>query len=138
MTRLFTVDEANALLPELERRLHMLQRLYCEAKAGYVELKQLKAVGKKPDGTLIMDYDFRVARRRFERLVRRINRDVKGISGLGCQVKHVELGLIDFPARIGGERVLLCWRLGEPAVAYYHGEQDGYAGRRPVPGPVRR
>lgn len=131
--RLFTADEANALLPYLEHELHQLQRLYREAKGKYVELKQLKAVGTRPDGQLIMAYDFRLTRREFERLVERINAAVERINALGCQLKHIELGLVDFPALLHGRPVLLCWRLGEPMVAHYHEAHEGYRGRRPLP-----
>jgi hypothetical protein len=58
---------------------------------------------------------------------------VRAIQQLGAQVKDLDTGLIDFPARRGDEDVLLCWRLGEPDVAYWHGPEDGFAGRRPLP-----
>ncbi|HEX6988555.1 MAG TPA: DUF2203 domain-containing protein [Bacillota bacterium] len=131
--RLFTVDEANALLPRLERDLTQLQALYRTAKEKYVELKQLKAVGTRPDGRLIMAHDFAQARRDFDRLVRQINRAIDRIHRLGVQVKHIELGLVDFPARVAGREVLLCWRMGEPAVTHYHGADEGYRGRKPLP-----
>jgi hypothetical protein len=58
---------------------------------------------------------------------------VRGIQELGAQVKDLDTGLIDFPARNRDEDVLLCWQLGEPEVAYWHGPDDGFAGRRPLP-----
>jgi hypothetical protein len=58
---------------------------------------------------------------------------VRRIQGLGAQVKDLDTGLVDFPARRGDEEVLLCWRLGEPEVAYWHGLEDGFAGRQPLP-----
>jgi hypothetical protein len=58
---------------------------------------------------------------------------VRSIQRLGAEVKDLDAGLVDFPARRGEEDVLLCWRLGEPEVAFWHGLEDGFAGRRPLP-----
>lgn len=131
--RYFTVHEANALLPQLERQLEQLQSLYRKARQKFLELQRLRAVGHRDDGTLIMQYDYRLARRDYQDLVERIHRILDDIHALGCEVKHIEEGLVDFPARIRGREVYLCWQLGEPAVSFYHGVQEGYAGRKPIP-----
>jgi hypothetical protein len=56
------------------------------------------------------------------------------LEEVGVQVKDLDEGLIDFPARHpGGDTVLLCWRLGEGDVAYWHGLEEGFAGRKPLP-----
>ena len=51
---------------------------------------------------------------------------------LGVQLKDSRLGLVDFPSEIGGRTVLLCWRLGEPEVQFWHEVNAGYAGRQPL------
>ena len=51
----------------------------------------------------------------------------------GAEVKDLDEGLIDFPALRGGETVLLCWKLGEGEIEYWHRVEDGFAGRRPLP-----
>jgi hypothetical protein len=61
-----------------------------------------------------------------------VARCVNGIHGLGAQVKDADEGLVDFPALRDDEEVLLCWKLGEDEVAFWHGLEDGFAGRRPV------
>jgi len=58
---------------------------------------------------------------------------VEEIEALGAEVKDLELGLVDFPAERDGETVLLCWRVGEDEIAYWHGLEEGFAGRRPLP-----
>ena len=58
---------------------------------------------------------------------------VNRIHGLGAQVKDADDGLVDFPALREGEEVLLCWKLGEDEVAYWHGVDEGFAGRKPLP-----
>ena len=57
------------------------------------------------------------------------------LEHLGCFYKdwNFEIGLVDFPAIIEGEEALLCWRSDEPEILWYHGIEDGYAGRRPLP-----
>jgi hypothetical protein len=57
---------------------------------------------------------------------------VEELQSLGLLVKDLDEGLVDFPSRIGDEEVLLCWRLGEPEVAFWHGLDDGFAGRKPL------
>ncbi|ADU51771.1 Protein of unknown function DUF2203 [Thermaerobacter marianensis DSM 12885] len=131
--KFFTPDEATALLPVIRQRLLRLRRLYQKARQSYREMEQIKAVGYKPDGTLIMSYDYKLARQALRAAIEEANQLLAEIHGLGCLVKDVDLGLVDFPARINGEPVLLCWRLGEPRVAYYHGEHEGFRGRKPLP-----
>jgi hypothetical protein len=60
-------------------------------------------------------------------------RCVSDLQELGLLVKDLDEGLVDFPALRGDEEVLLCWRLGEDEVAYWHSTADGFAGRRPLP-----
>lgn len=130
----FTPEEATALLPEIRQRLIRLRRLYQKARQCYREMEQIKAVGKKPDGTLIMAYDYQLARQSLRQAIEQANQLLAEIHRFGCLVKDVDLGLVDFPSLINGEPVLLCWRLGEPRVAHYHGEHEGFRGRKPIPG----
>jgi hypothetical protein len=62
-----------------------------------------------------------------------IARCVNRIHGLGAIVKDLDEGLVDFPARHGSENVLLCWKLGEDEAAHWHGLDEGFAGRKPLP-----
>jgi hypothetical protein len=50
----------------------------------------------------------------------------------GCLVKDLDTGLVDFPTLFRGQEVYLCWKLGEPAIRFWHGVQEGFAGRKPV------
>src|SRR6185436_20630855 len=70
--------------------------------------------------------------REIERGIRNLNEELERI---GCSYKDwgFDAGLIDFPARIGGAEVLLCWRSDEPQVAWYHAPEAGFAGRTPIP-----
>jgi hypothetical protein len=54
------------------------------------------------------------------------------IHSTGCLVKDLDVGLLDFPARINNEDVYLCWRLGEDRIRFYHRQDEGFAGRKPI------
>jgi hypothetical protein len=54
------------------------------------------------------------------------------IEDLGGHFKGLDLGLVDFPAKLGGEIVELCWQYGEKEIAFYHRRDEGFAGRRPL------
>lgn len=128
--RYFRLAEVNAMLPTLRTLIVQLRALVEEARSLHRELRLIKAVGHHADGTLIMAPDYRIARERFEATVQEANDIIDSIERTGCMLRSVDLGLVDFPAVINGEEVLLCWRMGEPEVMYYHGWGDGYAGRR--------
>ena len=68
-----------------------------------------------------------------DRQARALARAVDDIVELGVEVKDLDEGLVDFPARREGEDVLLCWRLGEDEVGFWHSLEDGFAGRKPLP-----
>lgn len=126
--RLFTVNEANALLPTvrplIERVRENIQGLKSKS-ASVVRDEQLD-----PEAADFMDR----LRNNSEiaRLVAEVKDWVEQIQSYGCICKGVEQGLIDFPCMLGAEVVFLCWQLGEPAVSHWHRIEEGFAGRRPL------
>jgi hypothetical protein len=126
--RLFTVNEADALLPTvrplMERILENIRRLKSKTEA-VIRDEQLD-----PEATDLMD---RLQKNgEFARLVKEIKDWVEEIHSHGCACKGVEQGLIDFPCMLGAEVVFLCWQLGEAHVSHWHRIEDGFAGRRPL------
>jgi hypothetical protein len=132
-SRRFTIDEANQLLMELRSELEQLKRMQQAARVKYEEMRDIREVGYKSDGNLIMLSDYQETKREFDTIVEQANQVLGEINQRGCRVTDVETGLIDFPAEIDGSAVYLCWQKDEPAVAYYHGLEEGFAGRRPLP-----
>jgi hypothetical protein len=127
-TRLFTVNEANALLPVLrplvENVLETLRRLKAKT-ATVIRDEQLD-----PDAPQLMQ---RLQENsEIARFVGEIKGLVEEINSYGCMCKGVEQGLLDFPCMFGSEVVFLCWQYGEPSVSHWHRIEDGYAGRRPL------
>ena len=126
--RLFTVDEANALLPAVraltERIQKNIQRLKSQSQTVMRD-EQLD-----PGAADFMD---RLQENsEIARLVAEVKDGVKQIESYGCICKGAEQGLIDFPCLLGTEVVFLCWQQGEPTVSYWHGIEAGFAGRRPL------
>ena len=130
----FTPDEANGALPvvrPLVERLVEERRSYLELGAELEEVQSLVAGnGGSLDPGRVGELQEAVAR-----AAAQLAAIVGEINELGVQVKDLDRGLVDFPAHHpeDGATVLLCWELGEPDVAFWHGLEDGFAGRKPPP-----
>ena len=124
--RLFTVEEANRLLPAvrplIENILENLRRLRSKSET-VIRSEQLDP--EAPDLMQRLRRDEEIAR-----LVGQIKGWVEEIQSHGCVCKGIEQGLVDFPCLLGSEVVFLCWQYGEPGVNHWHGIEDGFAGRR--------
>jgi hypothetical protein len=130
--RHFTPAEANAALAEvrpLVERLVAQRRAHVEALARQEELEHKI----KGNGGGIPPAELAAAAADVDAIARRLAKLVDEIGARGAQVKDLDEGLIDFPALRRGETVLLCWRLGEEEITHWHGVEDGFAGRRPLP-----
>lgn len=70
-----------------------------------------------------------------EQLASRIDSYINELEQIGCSYKdwNFQIGLVDFPSIIDGEEVLLCWRSDEEDIRFYHGSDEGYASRKPIP-----
>ncbi len=130
---MFTVEEANDLLPELEMAFGHLGRLRGEA-SGLVEAlgggdRAMEVLsGGEPGPGLA------AVAARFREIVEEINEVVEQVNGLGCLVKDIDSGLVDFHGEREGEPVFLCWQFGEPVVAHWHPIDGGFASRQPIEG----
>ncbi len=67
-----------------------------------------------------------------EKIAEQLSRTVDEIQETGCVVKDLDTGLVDFPSLRRGEKVYLCWKLGEERIGYWHGIEEGFAGRKPL------
>ena len=127
--RTFTPAEANSALaqvrPVAERMVAVRERLR-ELEREQRELVQ--TIAGNGSGFAVND----ARRGDFDALVKELEGCVEELERLGVVVKDVDLGLVDFPALREGEEVLLCWHVGEERIEYWHGLEEGYAGRKPV------
>jgi hypothetical protein len=127
--RNFTLEEANAALAQVRPLAEQIvERRHALARALEV-LEQMRARVAGNGGNL-SPLDIDEAQNAATAEAAEIARCVQEITGLGAQVKDLELGLIDFPARRDDEEILLCWRVGEEEIAYWHGVDEGFAGRK--------
>ncbi len=124
--RLYTIDEVNELIPRLEIILARMQRRGLELRAALDDFG-----GESTDPELTMGT---LLERRPELLpaVREMESLLRDIESAGGEFKGLDLGLVDFPAELNGERVLLCWQYGEKEVAFFHDPRSGFSGRRPL------
>ena len=125
--QLYTVDRANRTLPLVRRIVEDIVREHERWQDAIARLDLLMATNTDT-------VDLRVVS--LEREAQVIARDIDAFQGeleaLDIQLKDRRLGLVDFPTELDGRRVLLCWRLGEPSVQYWHDEDAGYSGRQPL------
>jgi hypothetical protein len=131
MTRLFTPDEANAALLELRP---IAERMVAHSAAlAKAQLRQAELVTRiAGNGGDLTPGDVREAAETVAREADAIADCVRLIDEAGVQVKDLNEGLLDFPAQRDGEDVLLCWEVGEAEVAFWHGLDEGFAGRKPL------
>jgi hypothetical protein len=134
----FTLDEAQSLLPVLEsllRRAIEGKRLAEEAESGLSDMARRIYIS----GGMRVDVNS-VSRLRaeMEAQVQLARESIAEIDSIGVQVKDIETGLLDFPCRLDDQVVLLCWRLGEPAIEHWHTADSGFKERQPVDERFRR
>ena len=130
--RYFTAEQANEALGEvrpLTEELVAHRRALLELQALQSSLNQRIA----GNGGNVEPQELQNVQVRLDEEVAGIARCVARIHEAGGLVKDLDVGLVDFPARRDGMEVLLCWRLGEDEVGYWHGLDEGFSGRKPLP-----
>jgi hypothetical protein len=125
--RIYTIDEANALIPQVRAVLLQLAVEQRRLDASHAEMhRQLDANG---------DPGSAAAAGRQEAEVSDIREGMRTLllhlSEMGVELRDLEMGLVDFPGEREGTAVWLCWRLADPSVAFWHPTDEGYASRRP-------
>jgi len=134
MARHYTVEEASETLAFVAPILYEAVRL----KREYDDLRSRTGEGGLESGLDPQRKPAELSLRskgdeeRIAEIREQLPQHLELITRLGIQVKDLNTGLIDFPTMRDGEEVLLCWRLGEPAIAYWHTYEEGYLGRRPI------
>jgi hypothetical protein len=129
--RIFTLAEANELLDELRPLAERLvERRHALAEAA--ESRGAIAGQIAGNGGGLEPQDLVDVHEALEREAGEIARLVEEIQSHGVLVKDLDRGLLDFPALRGDEEVLLCWQVGEDEIAYWHGTEEGFAGRKPL------
>ena len=130
--RLFTLTEAERARRELEPFL--IEAIGARKKLNELEV-ELGAVSTRIllMGGMIVPYA-KLAEKRMEHqaLAEVMKSNLERILSTGCVIKDLEVGLLDFPAIIDNEEVYLCWKLGEDRIRFYHRQDEGFSGRKPL------
>jgi hypothetical protein len=130
--RIFTLTEAESTRRELEPFL--VEAIGVRKRLNVLE-QDLSAVSTRimMMGGVLVPYA-KLAEKRMEHqsLAEVMKSNLEKILATGCVIKDLDVGLLDFPAIINNEEVYLCWKLGEDRIRYYHRQDEGYAGRKPL------
>ncbi len=137
--KLFTLTEAERTRAQVEPILiHLMEQ---RRKLGEVD-RQLTEFAHRVamlGGSLVSPASVAKLRAERDNLSATMRTSLEQIESTGCVVKDLDAGLLDFPAILNDEEVYLCWRLGEDRIRFYHGMDEGFAGRKPLdpraPGP---
>ena len=128
----FTVEQAQALLPVLKSLLKGAmdgKKLIEQIEKELQDLRHRILLS----GGLSVDVPALAARRmQREKTMQEIKDALAEVHAIGVQVKDLDIGLLDFPCVVDDEIVLLCWKLDEDKIEYWHGLEEGFKGRKPI------
>jgi len=123
--KLFSIDEANELIPEVAIKLHKIKRLYAQVDGLRADARSAAEASNLGGGM--------VGGAAYVRSLYEIGKLTTELHSDGIQLKDYSRGLIDFPCMREGRVVLLCWQLGEAEqVEWWHEIEAGFAGRQPL------
>ena len=123
----FTNDEADALIPELEKIFEAIAELTAAAELKAAGLRRRMDKGDADQAAAAIE------RSQLQFLAQGINEWMQKIIELGALPKGVSPALVDFPSRIEGREAYLCWKLGEKKISHYHPVDEGFSTRKPLP-----
>ena len=122
--RIFSIAEANSLLPQLEEMLLEIKRERKLLAKVESEVKKASDQARQDGGTTYGP--------RYIRAMEHIARNIEKIHEMGVLIKDLEKGLCDFPYLLDGRMVYLCWKLGESEIRWWHETHTGYSDRQPL------
>jgi hypothetical protein len=134
----FTLDEAQSLLPVLESLLKRAIEGKRSAEEAESHLTSLAQRIYLSGGMRVNPATVAQQRADLDSHLNKVKESIAEIDAIGVQVKDLESGLLDFPFKLDDEVVLLCWRMGEPAIEHWHTLDSGFKGRQPVDERFRR
>jgi hypothetical protein len=132
MPRYFTRDQAFALLPKIEQLLREALDFKSEIDSTEKRLREASRRISMLGGVVVRHQELIDLRARHDVSINSLKALVERIHETGCQIKDLDLGLVDFPTLYRDEEVLLCWKLGESGISFWHGLEEGFRGRKPI------
>jgi len=132
MPRFFTHAQAEKLLPQVESAIREAITRKAEYDRAEAECQSFSRRLRVTGGMHVDRPRLLEQRSRRESAALRVNDCIERVHEFGCQVKDLEIGLIDFPALFNGQEVCLCWKLGESGIQFWHGVHEGFRGRKAI------
>ena len=127
--RYFSLDQANRAILDVAPLLARLREVQGSALQTKERLDLLWQ--RLETGEPVLD-EIATLQQRLDADSQEFGSIVGGLEEIGCLLRDVEVGLVDFPAHTGSSEIYLCWKLGEDVIHYWHGLDEGYAGRKPL------
>lgn len=134
----FTLDEAQSLLPVLDSLLKRAMEGKQSAELAENRLQELNRRIYISGGMKVDIASVTRDRQEMDQHIQQVKETMAEIDAIGVQIKDLDAGLLDFPFRLDDEVVLLCWRMGEPAIEHWHTVESGFQGRQPIDDRFRR
>jgi hypothetical protein len=131
MPRYFTLDQANRTLPSVVEAVQKGIQLKAAMESAEEELRETNRRVMMSGGMKVDRERIAAVRAARDAALERLRESLESIHSLGCQVKDLDVGLLDFPTLYKGQEVYLCWKLGEDRIEFWHGE-EGFRGRKPI------
>lgn len=132
MAKRFNLSEAQSLIGKISPLLQSaieVKSQYAAADRAFQEFSQRIMV----TGGLLVDRGRALeVRQRRDSLAQKLREMINEVQEFGCVIKDLDIGLLDFPTLFRGREVFLCWKLGEPSISYWHGVDEGFAGRKEI------
>ena len=129
--KIFSVEEANRFIPRLQEMLRELRRLRETIESKKVEMDLLEIVGVPRTG-ISVEADMSKEMTVLNDLAVQFNKQLETLEDMGCQIKDLDQGLVDFFSVREGRLIYLCWKEGETAIQYWHTLDGGFKGRQPL------
>lgn len=132
MSRRFTLEEAHSFLPQVEKGLRDVLSLKSQYEDAESSIQAFNHRVMMMGGVLVDRKTVAENRARRDSVLERLKTALESIQEVGCVVKDLDMGLVDFPTVFRGEEVYLCWKLGEVDIRFWHGVDEGFAGRKKI------
>lgn len=136
MTQSWTLESANAALPEVRRLLKRARAIASTIRDAQAQLNDLRTIhGDQvlaPAG--VGHQEFAQHLQAWQDARDELDTVVEAFSRLGCEIKDIDIGLVDFRGHVGNREAYLCWKEGEDAITHWHELEAGFTGRKKIPG----
>jgi len=133
-TKLFTLEEANQLLPQIKAKLEALIQLKLEIQKLQAEIDVVELVyqtgEKEPSEAARATIQGKLSY--LDQRATQFREDLRQFADMGCELKDLDHGLVDFYTLRDNKMVYLCWKRGEPQIQFWHDLESGFAGRQPI------